>query len=217
MDPFGKRAENSFPPCAGWPSGTVEPNRRESARRLGSWTRPTSPSGSCVNALSRLRAPGVRGWQRWHVLSALQWAYIDSGRWDETLTTAPETADTAAAYQMETVAASADLATATVLALRGDQDRVQPLLRQRALAVLDASSRPRDRRAEPGTPPASPRWPAAATRPPTPSSASSSAPTARRCTTTSPTWPSPTLPPAALRAERRLEARAAAWNARWPK
>src|SRR5260370_23016915 len=49
-------------------------------------------------ALGRLRAPGVRG-RSGPVLSALLWAYIDSGRWDETLTTARETADTAAAYK----------------------------------------------------------------------------------------------------------------------
>ncbi len=74
-------------------------------------------------ALSRLRGPGVRGGSG-PVLSALLWAYIDGGRWDETLTTARETADTAAAYKMDTIAASADLATATVLALRGNYDQV---------------------------------------------------------------------------------------------
>ena len=35
-------------------------------------------------ALIRLRAPGVRG-SSGAVLSALQWACIDSGRWDEAL------------------------------------------------------------------------------------------------------------------------------------
>jgi DNA-binding CsgD family transcriptional regulator/tetratricopeptide (TPR) repeat protein len=78
-------------------------------------------------ALNRLRAPGMRGGSG-AALSALQWACIDSGRWDEALAAAREASDAAAAYTMETVAASADLATATVLAMRGDIDRVQPLL-----------------------------------------------------------------------------------------
>jgi DNA-binding CsgD family transcriptional regulator len=85
--------------------------------------------------LSRVRDRGRYG----PVLSALQWAYIDSGRWDQTLTTARETADTAAAYKMDTIAASADLATATVLALRGDRDRVPPLIAS-ALAKVDATA-----------------------------------------------------------------------------
>ena len=89
-------------------------------------------------ALDRLREPGVRG-RSGPVLSALLWAYIDSGRWDETLTTARETADTAAAYKMDTIAASADLATATVLALRGNHDRVQPLITS-ALAKIDTTA-----------------------------------------------------------------------------
>jgi DNA-binding CsgD family transcriptional regulator len=85
--------------------------------------------------LSRVRERGRYG----PVLSALQWAYIDSGRWDDTLATARETADTAAAYKMDTIAASADLATATVLALRGDRDRVPPLIAS-ALAKVDATA-----------------------------------------------------------------------------
>ncbi len=85
--------------------------------------------------LSRVRDRGRYG----PVLSALQWAYIDSGRWDETLSTARETADTAAAYKMDTIAASADLATATVLALRGRHDQVQPLVTS-ALARIDATA-----------------------------------------------------------------------------
>jgi len=71
-------------------------------------------------------------------LSALQWACIDSGRWDEALAAAREAADAAAAYKMESVAASADLAAATVLAMRGDHDQVSPLLTQ-ALSVVDAA------------------------------------------------------------------------------
>jgi DNA-binding CsgD family transcriptional regulator len=88
-------------------------------------------------ALSRLRAPGMRGGSG-AALSALQWACIDSGRWDEALAAAREASDAAAAYGMETVAASADLASATVLAMRGDLDRVQPLLTT-ALASADGT------------------------------------------------------------------------------
>ncbi len=74
-------------------------------------------------ALSHLRAPGVRG-ASGAVLSALQWASIDSGRWDDALVLAREASDIAAAYKMETVAATADLTTATVAAMRGDHERV---------------------------------------------------------------------------------------------
>jgi DNA-binding CsgD family transcriptional regulator len=78
-------------------------------------------------ALSRLRAPGTRG-ASGAALSALQWACIDSGRWDEALAAAREGSDAAAAYRMEAVAASADLCTASVVALRGDHEQVRPLL-----------------------------------------------------------------------------------------
>ena len=88
-------------------------------------------------ALSQLRAPGVRG-ASGAVLSVLEWACIDSGRWDDALAAAREANDIAAAYKMETVAGSADLATATVLAMRGDHDRVAPLL-ARVLAAVDPS------------------------------------------------------------------------------
>jgi tetratricopeptide (TPR) repeat protein len=88
-------------------------------------------------ALSQLRAPGVRG-DSGAALSAMQWACIDSGRWDEALAAAREASDTAAAYKMETVASSADLATATVLAMRGDHEQVRPLLAS-ALTSVDAA------------------------------------------------------------------------------
>jgi DNA-binding CsgD family transcriptional regulator len=88
-------------------------------------------------AISRLRAPGVRS-ASGAVLSALQWACIDSGRWDEALAAAREASDAAAAYKMESVAASADLATATVLILRGEHDTAWPLL-ARAGATVDAA------------------------------------------------------------------------------
>jgi DNA-binding CsgD family transcriptional regulator len=70
-------------------------------------------------AVDALRVPGTRG-QAVAALSALQWAAIDTGRWDEAAAAAREAGDAAAAYRMETVAATADLADATVLALRGD-------------------------------------------------------------------------------------------------
>jgi DNA-binding CsgD family transcriptional regulator len=88
-------------------------------------------------ALGRQRAPGMRG-RSGAALSALQWACIDSGRWDESLAAAREAADAAAAYRMETVAASADLTTGTVLALRGDDGQARSLL-ARALATVDAA------------------------------------------------------------------------------
>ena len=87
-------------------------------------------------ALDRLRAPGMRGGSG-GALSALQWACIDSGRWDEALAAARQASDAAAAYRMETVAATADLCTATISALRGDHDPVQPLLAT-ALTHADA-------------------------------------------------------------------------------
>jgi DNA-binding CsgD family transcriptional regulator len=68
----------------------------------------------------------------------LEWACIDSGRWDDALAAAREASDIAAAYKMETVAGSADLATATVAAMRGDHDQVAPLL-ARVVAVVDTS------------------------------------------------------------------------------
>src|SRR6185295_10676161 len=46
--------------------------------------------------------------------------------------------DIAAAYKMEAVACSADLTTATVVAMRGDPDRVAPLL-ARVRATVDTS------------------------------------------------------------------------------
>jgi DNA-binding CsgD family transcriptional regulator len=87
-------------------------------------------------ALSRLRAPGMRG-RSGGALSALQWACVDSGRWDEALAAAQEGRDAAAAYRMETVAASADLCTASVCALRGEHEQARSLLAS-ALTHADA-------------------------------------------------------------------------------
>ena len=85
-------------------------------------------------ALSEMRAPGVGGVSG-GVLSALEWACIDSGRWDDALAGAREAIDIAAAYQMDTVAAVSNLAIATVAALRGDHDQVEPMLARVAAAV----------------------------------------------------------------------------------
>jgi DNA-binding CsgD family transcriptional regulator len=87
--------------------------------------------------LDGMRAPGVRA-RSGASLSVLEWACIDSGRWDEALAAAQEAADIAAAYKMENVAGSADLTVATVLALRGDHQQVAPLL-ARVEAVIDTA------------------------------------------------------------------------------
>ena len=136
MDPFGRR-EELIPSLRRIAGGTVsDPGTVGAAAWL------LDETGLAVRLLrewlSQLREPGVRG-RSGPVLSALLWAYIDGGRWDETLTTARETADTAAAYKMDTIAASADLATATVLALRGSHDWVQPLITS-ALTKIDATA-----------------------------------------------------------------------------
>src|SRR6266576_2923861 len=71
------------------------------------------------DAMQRLRAPGVRDTSGGSLI-VLGWAYIDTGRWDDALDVAAEAASLAEANQMELVAASADVITATVLALRAD-------------------------------------------------------------------------------------------------
>ena len=87
------------------------------------------------DAMQRLRAPGVQGTSGGS-LTVLGWAYIDTGRWDEALDVAAEAAGMAEANQMETVAASADVITATVLALRGDSGAARRHA-ARALATVD--------------------------------------------------------------------------------
>ncbi len=71
------------------------------------------------DAMQRIRAPGTQGTSG-PGLTALGWAYIDTGQWDEAQEAAAEAADLAAANQMELVAAAADLIAATVLAMRAD-------------------------------------------------------------------------------------------------
>jgi DNA-binding CsgD family transcriptional regulator len=87
------------------------------------------------DAMQRLRAPGVRGTSGGG-LTVLGWAYIDTGRWDEALEVAGEAAGLAEANHMETIAASADVITATVLALRGDSGAARSHA-ARALATVD--------------------------------------------------------------------------------
>jgi DNA-binding CsgD family transcriptional regulator len=70
-------------------------------------------------AMQRLRAPGTQGTSA-PGLTALGWAYIDVGRWEEAQEAAAEATDLAEANQMELVAAAADTIAATVLALRAD-------------------------------------------------------------------------------------------------
>jgi DNA-binding CsgD family transcriptional regulator len=71
------------------------------------------------DAMQRLQAPGTQGTSS-PGLTALGWAYIDLGRWDDALEAAVEAADLAEANHMELIAAAADLIAATVLALRAD-------------------------------------------------------------------------------------------------
>jgi DNA-binding CsgD family transcriptional regulator len=87
------------------------------------------------DTMQRLRAPGVRG-ASGGGLTLLGWAYIDAGRWDEALEVAAEAAGLAEANQMDIVAASADVITATVLALRGDSGAARRHA-ARALATVD--------------------------------------------------------------------------------
>ena len=87
------------------------------------------------DAMQRLQAPGVRGTSGGS-LTVLGWAYIDTGRWDEALEVAAEAAGLAEANHMELIAASADVITATVLALRADPGGARRHA-DRALATVD--------------------------------------------------------------------------------
>ena len=134
-DPFGKRAE-TVPYLLRIAGGSlVDPATVGAA----AWILDETELAIRLlrEALSRLRAPGVRG-ASGGALSALEWACIDSGRWDEALAAAREANDIAAAYKMDTVAGSADLTTATIAAMRGDYDEVAPPL-ARVQATLDTS------------------------------------------------------------------------------
>ncbi|MGW8879144.1 helix-turn-helix transcriptional regulator [Streptomyces mirabilis] len=134
-DPFGERAD--IVPCLRRTAGgsLSDPGTFGAA----AWVLDETELAVRVlrEALSRLRAPGVRG-ASGGVLSALEWACVDSGRWDDALAAAREAGDIAAAYKMETVAGSADLTAAIVAAMRGEHDQVAPLL-ARVRAAVDTS------------------------------------------------------------------------------
>src|SRR5580658_3703475 len=87
------------------------------------------------DAMQLLQAPGTQGTSG-PGLTALGWAYIDTGRWDEAQEAAAEAADLAEANQMELIGAAADLITATVLAMRGDSAAARGRA-DRALANAD--------------------------------------------------------------------------------
>jgi DNA-binding CsgD family transcriptional regulator len=87
------------------------------------------------DTMQRLRAPGVRGTSGGG-LTLLGWAYVDTGRWDEALEVAAEAASMAETNQMDIVAASADVITATVLAMRGDSGAARRHA-ARTLATVD--------------------------------------------------------------------------------
>jgi DNA-binding CsgD family transcriptional regulator/tetratricopeptide (TPR) repeat protein len=87
------------------------------------------------DAMQRIRAPGTQGTSG-PGLTALGWAYIDTGRWDEALEAAAEAAGLGESNRMELIAAAADLIAATVLALRGDSGAARRPA-DRALAHAD--------------------------------------------------------------------------------
>ena len=87
------------------------------------------------DAMQRLRGPGMQGTSG-PGLTALGWAYTDTGRWDEAQAAAAEAADVAEVSQMKLVAASADLIAATVHAMRGDSAAARTHT-SRALAAVD--------------------------------------------------------------------------------
>jgi DNA-binding CsgD family transcriptional regulator/tetratricopeptide (TPR) repeat protein len=119
IDPFGSRTElvRDLLQISGSPLDEA------ALWRVGSAAWLLDESGLAItllqDAMRRLRAPGRQGTSG-PGLTALGWAYIDTGRWDEAQEAAVEAADLAEANQMELVGASADLITATVLAMRAD-------------------------------------------------------------------------------------------------
>jgi hypothetical protein len=108
LDPFGGRGQlvDSLRQVSG--SSLDEP----ALWRVGSaaWLLDESDLAITLlqEAMQRLRAPGTQGTSA-PGLTALGWAYIDVGRWDEAQEAAAEAADLAEANQMEIVAASADV------------------------------------------------------------------------------------------------------------
>jgi tetratricopeptide (TPR) repeat protein len=190
-DPFGSRSEL----VRYLRQVSRAPLEEPALWRIGSAAWLLDESDLAINllqdAMQRLRAPGTQG-ASGPGLTALGWAYIDTGRWDEAQEAAAEAADLAEANQMELVAASADLIAATVLAMRADSAAA----RRHADGTLASADQ-----AESGfvaararRPWESPPSPTAATSLPSPSSASCSARKARPSTTSSPTWAWPTSP-----------------------
>ena len=118
-DPFGRRSELVASLRQVSRSSLDEP----ALWRIGSaaWLLDESDLAITLlqEAMQRLRAPGTQGTSA-PGLTALGWAYIDAGRWDEAQEAAAEATDLAEANQMELVAAAADTIAATVLALRAD-------------------------------------------------------------------------------------------------
>src|SRR5713101_6755377 len=134
-DPFGSR--NQFLPYLRQIAGS--PFDEPSLWRIAHAAQLLDESGLAItllqDAMQRLRAPGTQGTSG-PGLTALGWAYIDTGRWDEALDVAAEAADLAEANHMEIIAASADVITATVLALRADSGAARRHA-DRALATVD--------------------------------------------------------------------------------
>jgi DNA-binding CsgD family transcriptional regulator len=118
-DPFGSRGELVASLGQVDPSSLDEP----ALWRIGSAAFLLDESDLAITllheAMQRIGAPGTQGTSA-PGLTALGWAYIDTGRWDEAQDAAAEAAVLAEANQMELAAAAADAIAATVLALRGD-------------------------------------------------------------------------------------------------
>jgi DNA-binding CsgD family transcriptional regulator/tetratricopeptide (TPR) repeat protein len=135
IDPFGSRSE--LVRCLRQISRS--PLEEPALWRIGSaaWLLDESDLAITLlqDAMQRLRAPGTQGTSG-PGLTALGWAFIDTGRWDEAQEAAAEAADLAEANQMDLVAAAADLIAATVLAIRADSGAARRHA-DRALANAD--------------------------------------------------------------------------------
>jgi DNA-binding CsgD family transcriptional regulator len=134
-DPFGSRSEL----IASLRQSSRSPLDEPALWRIGSaaWLLDESVLAITLlqDAMQRLQAPGTQGTSG-PGLTALGWAYLDSGRWDEAQGAAAEAAGLAEANQMKLVAASADLIAATVHAMRGDSGAARRRA-DRALATVD--------------------------------------------------------------------------------
>jgi DNA-binding CsgD family transcriptional regulator/tetratricopeptide (TPR) repeat protein len=134
-DPFGSRnqlipylrqiADSPLDEAALWRTGS------------GAWLLDESELATAwlQAAMQRLRAPGSQGTSG-PGMTSLGWVYIDTGHWDEALEAAAEAAALAEANQMELVAATAHLISATVLSMRADSSAARRHA-DRALATAD--------------------------------------------------------------------------------